>query len=256
MKPERFPYPELTEGYVSLCLRAFGENLCGVYLHGSAAFGCFHPTGSDVDLLAVTEREPSDREKRVFLDGLLPLSRETPCAGIETSVVLREDCADPRHPVPYVFHFSEGHRARAERDPEGFIRAMRGRDRDLAAHFAVTRACGISLYGAPPGEVFGEIRREDYADAILYDVENAEAEIEAHPVYLTLNLCRGLAYLREGLILSKDGGGEWGLSHLPERFSPRIRAALDAYRSGRAMAGCGDGADFARTVLAEMRRAL
>ena len=215
--------------------------------------GCFHPAGSDVDLLAVTERDPSDGEKRVFLSSLLLLSRETPCAGIETSVVLRRDCLLPRHPVPFVFHFSESHRAWAERDPEGFIRSMRGEDRDLAAHFAVTRARGMALFGDPPRKVFGEISREDYADAILYDVESAPEEIGGHPVYLTLNLCRGLAFLREGLILSKAEGGAWGLSHLPEAYSPRIRAALEAYRAGRSMADTGDGEAFARYMLRALR---
>lgn len=253
MGPEEFPYPELLMAYVSLCRRAFGENLRGVYLHGSAVMGCFHPTGSDADLLAVTEREPADGEKRIFLCGLLPLSFETPCRGIETSVVLMKDCIRPRHPIPFVFHYSEGHRVRAERDPAGFIRSMRGEDRDLAAHFAVTRARGMALYGDPPREVFGEISREDYADAILYDVEHAPEEIGEHPVYLTLNLCRGLAYLREGLVLSKAEGGEWGLAHLPRTYLPRIRAALEAYRSGRSMAETGDGADFARFMLNELQ---
>ena len=247
--PVGFPYPELLEAYVSLCRRAFGENLCGVYLHGSAVMGCFHPTGSDVDLLAVTEREPSDGEKRVFLDSLLPLSGGTPCQGIETSVVLLKDCLRPRHPIPFVFHYSESHRERAERDPEGFIRSMRGEDRDLAAHFAVTRARGMALYGDPPREVFGEISREDYADAILYDVERAPEEIGEHPVYLTLNLCRGLAFLREGLVLSKAEGGAWGLSHLSEAYLPLIRAGLEAYRSGESMADTADGENFARYML-------
>ena len=77
----------LLRAFVSRSRDILGDNLLGIYLHGSAVMGCFHPTGSDVDLLAVTEREPSDGEKRIFLCGLLPLSGETPCQGIETSVV-------------------------------------------------------------------------------------------------------------------------------------------------------------------------
>ncbi len=33
------------------------ENLIGIYLHGSLAFGCFNPLRSDIDLLVVTQRE-------------------------------------------------------------------------------------------------------------------------------------------------------------------------------------------------------
>lgn len=251
-----FPYPELLDGFVRLCREAFGENLAGVYLHGSAALGSFHPTGSDVDLLVAVEREPEDGAKRIFMDGVLRLSASLPCKGIETSVVLCRDCVRQEHPILFVLHFSETHRAWYMRDPEGYLAAMRGRDRDLAAHFAVTRACGICLYGKPASALFGEIRREDYADAILYDVENAPEEIGENPVYLTLNLCRGLAYLREGVILSKSAGGDWGLQNLPERFGPWIRRALDAYREGQNMDDGQGGEDFAAYMVGLIRDAL
>ena len=98
--PEGFPYPEPLDAFVSLCREAFGESLRGVFLHGSAVLGCFHPTGSDIDLLVVTEEEPPQDGKRIFMDGAMLLSGETPCKGIETSVVLRRDCVRPVHPIP------------------------------------------------------------------------------------------------------------------------------------------------------------
>ena len=251
--PDGFPYPGLLEAFVSLSARAFGENLRGVYLHGSSVMGCFHPTGSDVDLLVVTEREPADGEKRIFMDGAMLLSGETPCRGIETSVVLSRDCAAPAHPIPYCLHYSEGWRDRYERDPAGTIRTLRGRDRDLAAHFAVTSAYGLTLWGVPKEQMFGPVRREEYLDAILYDVEGAEEEIAANPVYLTLNLCRALAYGREGVILSKAGGGEWGLRSLPERFATWIARALEAYRTGGSMEAGEGGRAFAAYMLREIR---
>ena len=36
-----------------LCL---GDTLVGVYLHGSAAMGCYHPAHSDLDLLVVVHQ--------------------------------------------------------------------------------------------------------------------------------------------------------------------------------------------------------
>jgi streptomycin 3"-adenylyltransferase len=50
-----------------------------------------------------------------------------------------------------------------------------------------------------------------------------------------LNLCRALAYLREGAVLSKCQGGEWGLKNLPNAHQGVIQAALNAYQSGRDM---------------------
>ena len=254
--PTDFPYPDLLDSFVTLCAESFGENLRGVYLHGSAALGCFHPTGSDVDLLVVTAEEPGDGEKRIFMDGAMALSGEIPCKGIETSVVLLRDCISPVHPISYCLHYSEGWRDRYERDPGGTIAVLRGRDRDLAAHFAVARAYGLALLGEPAEHVFGPVRREDYADAILYDVEEAEEQIGSNPVYLTLNLCRGLAFLTDGVILSKAGGGEWGLSRLPNRFAPWILRAEEAYRTGAAMVSGEEGRPFASYMLREIRHAL
>ena len=254
------PYAGLLADFVGLCRTSFGEDLVGVYLHGSSVLGCFHPKGSDIDILVVAEREPSAEEKRRFLEGVIPLSAGTPCHGIETSVVPRAACDPPVHPMPYWLHFAEWVAARYREDPEGTIAALRGVDRDLAAHAAVTKAYGVALWGKPVDEVFGDVSRADYADAILYDVENAPEEIAAHPVYLTLNLCRGLAYLREGLILSKAGGGEWAIAHLPARFRPWIRRALSAYLSGSGMTeedGDEDtGRGFAGYMLGQIREAL
>ena len=51
---------------------------------------------------------------------------------------------------------------------------------------------------------------------------------------MILNLTRVLGYLREKKILSKKEGGTWGLEHLPERYRPLVRSALDEYESGTA----------------------
>ena len=35
------------------------ESLVGIYVHGSAAFGCYDPARSDLDYIAVVSSEPS-----------------------------------------------------------------------------------------------------------------------------------------------------------------------------------------------------
>ena len=45
-----------------------GENLAGIYLHGSAAMGCFHPRKSDLDLLAVVQHPLDDTCKRAYME--------------------------------------------------------------------------------------------------------------------------------------------------------------------------------------------
>ena len=95
---------------------------------------------------------------------------------------------------------------------------------------------GKKLYGREIREVFAEVSREDYLDSIQEDVGNAEEEILENPMYFILNLCRVLAYKREGMILSKQEGGQWGIENLPEKYAGLAGAAAAAYRRGGAVA--------------------
>ena len=54
---------------------ALGDDLVGVYLHGSMALGGFNPQLSDLDVLAVTRRRTSDDEKREVLEILVGSSK-------------------------------------------------------------------------------------------------------------------------------------------------------------------------------------
>ena len=210
-----------------------GDKLTGVYLHGSLAFGCFTWATGDIDFLVVAESPLTQAEKETLVRVLLDMSADAPPKGFEMSVVLRRDCDPVVHPVPFELHFSNAHKARAEADLSAYCRDMHGVDPDLAAHFTVTRAVGQAVYGPPVTEVFGEVPRSAYVDSILCDVENAETDIAENPVYITLNLCRVLAYLQDGLVLSKAQGGRWGLTHLPAADHHLLQGALAAYAGGK-----------------------
>lgn len=225
-------YEEILSRIRVCCEDAFGTSLVGIYVHGSIAFSCFDPRVSDIDFLVVLDEPPTVAQKKQLLQDLLDLTPHCPQKGLEMSVVLARYCRPFVYPTPYEFHFSNAHLARAKRDPEEYCTNFYGTDKDLAAHFTVTRAVGQTLCGKPIDEVFGEVPRECYLDSIRYDVENAAADIAENPVYVILNLCRVIAYLRDGVILSKKSGGEWGLSLLPTRYHAILRAALSAYTMG------------------------
>ena len=215
---------------------AFGGNLAGVYLHGSAAMGCWNPAKSDLDLIVVVQDSPDDACKRAFMEKVAALDASMPGveghSGIEMSVVRRAACNPFVYPTPFELHYSAGHREWYGRDPEDYILKMRGTDRDLAAHFTVIHSRGLCLYGLPVEAVFGEVPAEDYLDSIREDISGAREEIDGNPLYVTLNLARVKAYLAEGSVLSKKEGGEWGLRNLPEKYLPLIRTALEDYEGG------------------------
>lgn len=235
--------------------RILGHRLSGFYVHGSIAFGCFTWETGDIDFLAVVTEPLTQGDKEAIIRLLLSLTPDAPKKGFEMSVVLQDCCRSFRHPMPFELHYSNAHRARAEADLSAFCREMHGEDPDLAAHVTVVRRVGLALCGPAPREMFSEVPPDCYRDSILSDIAGAETEIAADPVYLSLNLCRVLAFAQDGAVLSKQQGGEWGLAHLPERYHPLLRAACASYADGCAFTETACLQMFAGDMLARIRHA-
>lgn len=222
---------QITEAFVMESRSILGENLVGVYLHGSAAMGCFNEKKSDIDFLVVVERELSDETKLRYMDMVVRLNDEAPPKGIEMSMVRKAVCKPFVYPTPFELHFSVTHLDGYRADPTDYIERMKGVDKDLAAHMTITLQRGKRLYGKEISEVFEPVKGEFYFDSIWSDVADAEDAVKANPIYVILNLCRVLAYGKEGLVLSKREGGEWGLVHLPGEYQDLVASALRAYMS-------------------------
>ncbi|NGZ77165.1 aminoglycoside adenylyltransferase domain-containing protein [Saccharibacillus alkalitolerans] len=209
------------------CLQTLGDQVGGVYLHGSLAMGGFNPSASDIDLLIVLkgrpEREALRRLTQEALDlhGRLPEGRH-----IEFTVVEESAMRHFEHPAPCLYHYSAAHRSRYESDPDYVCGDYK--DADLAAQAAAAYERGMALHGLPLRELYPPIPARHYLSSILHDVSNAEAEISGSPVYTALNLCRVLMFLKESRIASKKEGGEWGLASLPQ-WQDVIRPLLDVY---------------------------
>jgi streptomycin 3"-adenylyltransferase len=210
-----------------------GDELVGLYLHGSGAMGCFNPRRSDLDLLAVTHAGMIVETKRDLIARLLELSgRPHP---VEISFLTLDQLHPWRYPTPYDLHYSEHWRAAmqaalAEGGWVGWNDQVR-HDDDLAAHITVCRGRGMALQGPPPAEFFPEVPAGDYRASIMNDLGWARARSGTYPVYTALNACRVLAYALTGRVLSKAEGGEWALAVLPEAYRSLVQRALDCYRS-------------------------
>ena len=207
-------YEDLLKKFVSYSKEIFGNNLSGIYLHGSAVMGCFNPEKSDLDLLVVIREDISEETKRQFMELVVELNKQAPSKGLELSVVKECVCKPFVYPTPFELHFSNAHLNWYQSNPQDYIEKMKGTDKDLAAHFTITYHRGQVLYGKEISEVFSPVPVADYLDSIWCDIENAVEEIAENPMYLILNLCRVLAYKKDGLIVSKQEGGEWGLKNI------------------------------------------
>lgn len=219
----------ITKSFVEQSQNILEDNLVGIYLHGSAAMGCFNAQMSDIDLLVVVNAAISDRIKRQYMDMVVELNAYAPKKGMELSIVKRDVCKPFIYPTPFELHFSNAHLKWYKTNPLEYIDKMKGTDKDLAAHFTIIYHRGKCLYGEEIRAVFEEVCREFYFDSIWCDVKDAEEEIMENPTYIILNLCRVLAYRKDGLILSKQEGGKWGLDNVPEIYQPLILEALNEY---------------------------
>ena len=222
----------LINSYVNHSKDILGENLVGIYLHGSLAMGCFNPQKSDIDLIIVVKEPLSDSTKKAYMEMVVEHTASATEKGIEMSIVLQNVCKPFIYPTPFELHFSNGHLDWYKEDPDEYIREMNGTDKDLAAHFTIINKRGKCLYGLPIEDVFGEVPGPDYMDSIWYDVKHAKKEIKYFPMYITLNLTRVLAYKKEGLVLSKKEGAEWAIQKLPEEYHPLIQESLREYVEG------------------------
>ncbi|WP_280818134.1 aminoglycoside adenylyltransferase domain-containing protein [Paenibacillus etheri] len=222
---------------VALFKEELKGSLLGIYLHGSLAMGCFNPLKSDVDFLVVVKEKltpvNNSRIAKIALslhDEMSGISNER---GIEFTIILETHLKTFVYPTPFEFHYSDYHREKYRTDENYLCGGFE--DKDLASQIVVAYERGITLYGKPLSELYEPINSQYYLDSILNDVEGCADEIIDNPpayltpMYLTLNFCRVLYYVKEGKISSKREGGEWGRTYLPQRFQPLVKHCLTAY---------------------------
>ena len=209
------------------------DNLVGVYLHGSAVMGCYNPAKSDIDLIVVVKDSIEDKVKKSFMDMVVELDEKGPAKGIEMSIVKQGVCKPFAYPTPFELHFSIAHLGWYGKDPDDYISKMKGEDKDLAAHFTIINHRGKCLYGASIKDIFADVPVQDYIDSIWNDIAEAEEEITDNPLYIILNLARVLAYIKDGLVLSKKEGGEWALKNVHVKYHSLIQDALIEYAEDR-----------------------
>ncbi|MBO4377577.1 MAG: nucleotidyltransferase domain-containing protein, partial [Clostridia bacterium] len=111
---------ELISRFVEFTTEVLKDRVTGIYLHGSAAMGCYNPEKSDLDLLVVLNDQITDDVKRVYMDRLFELDAQVPAKGIEMSIVTKDVCDPFVYPTPYILHYSRGHKEWYMTDPQDY----------------------------------------------------------------------------------------------------------------------------------------
>ena len=213
-----------------------GKNLVGIYLHGSVAFGCFSWERGDIDFIVVINEPIPQQTKLQLVQVLQDLNEQLPPRGFEMFTVLEKYCKTFVYPTPYELCFSSVY-------TETYTKKLLSLSDDkrievgLAADFTIIKSVGVVIYGVPVENVFGIVPHEAYLDSICKDIKGAKEDIVQFPgssEYAILNVCRVYAYIKDGLIISKEQGGKWGLANLPEKYHSLIFAMLNSYTKGTA----------------------
>ncbi|WP_262316491.1 DUF4111 domain-containing protein [Lacticaseibacillus parakribbianus] len=228
--PGAFNGPALLQAVVTAARAGGGRELVGVYLHGSWCLGGFDPRVSDLDYVIVVRHGLKQAAKLALMQATMRLAWPlAPVKGLEFHVLTLAATRHFSHPCAFDLHFSPLHLAAYRGDPAAYVAGMHGVDPDLAAHLTVLKACGQVLCGPAIAATFGPVPVAAYWASVMADVEDASAAIVTDPVYVTLNLCRSLAFQATGRVMGKAAGGEWGLATLPE-WGDVIATALAGYR--------------------------
>ena len=208
--------------------------------------GDYHQARSDIDLLGVCTAPLSEREGAAIA---ARLSRDAlPCpagGGLEFSLITRLAARDPGPAPAYELHGW---------DEAGCLHADPGQgDPDLPLHFAVVRACGVTVLGPPPSEVFRAVPRRELLPRLSAELDWADAN--ASPSYRVLAACRAWRLLDDDRICSKRAAAEWALEH----GAPRdlVATVLDHHIAATAPADVDPGAvsDLVAAVRARLAAA-
>jgi predicted nucleotidyltransferase len=217
---------QVTERLVKRLLPLFGPHLLGLYLFGSATIGAYTERVSDVDTVAVLDRDPSDSEVAALVSMHQQLVREAPewSDRIEVDYLSAQALAEFRsHPWPAA-RISPG-------EPFHKIEIDR---RWITDWFQVLNG-GMAIHGPPPETFFPPIPQSEFVESVREQLPQwpdriAAASRPGQIAYAVLTVCRGLVACRTGEHVSKKEAASWASRELPQ-FRGVIEEAVAFYDS-------------------------
>ena len=217
--------------------RHLGDNLIGVYLHGSIVLNAFNPDSGDIDLLVVVKDSIEVSTKLDIARDIIEIDKK-PCP-LEMSAVKLKDVRNWKTPGNCVFHYSDFWTEKyLERfrnpDLEVYVADHEFPDADVTSYIKLLKQCGIVLYGREIEEVFADVSDEDFWMAISADID--EYDFHAYDgSYFASNvliLGRILSFKKEKRILSKYEGGLWMIENVPENLKYLPELAMKIWFEG------------------------
>ena len=214
---------------VNIWKKHLGDELIGVYLHGSIALDAFNPDSGDIDILVVVKDSIDIQVKLEIARDIIEIDKK-PCP-LEMSAVKLSDARNWKTPGNCVFHYSDFWTEKyVERfsnpDADVYVVDHEFPDADVTSYIKLLKQCGIVLYGREIQEVFADVSDEDFWAAISADIDDYDFH-DYDARYFSSNvliLGRILSFKKERRILSKYDGGIWMIDHVPEdlKYLPKL----------------------------------
>ncbi len=207
---------------------ALGDQLLGLYLHGSWVLGDFDARRSDLDLLAVLADDPSARTAEVLRSLHDRLAADHP------------EWTD-RVEAEYVAATAL---ARFRTDPRPMVRISPGEPlhvlpatRHYLLNWYAAREWGLTLRGPRPQDLIPAIPAADRVAVVREHASRwpewvAEMTGPGGQAYAVLTLCRALHSVETGGQVSKRAAASWAADALPARADLVDWAARWWYEAG------------------------
>lgn len=218
MNKQPTPYQEVNS-IVSLLLEnsqeVLDDNLLALYLHGSLATGDFNEKSSDIDFIAILNKELSDEMiKKLEVAHQEILQSDSKWAKkFEGSFVqkdLLKSIVPPEKPRPYI-------------NGDGFHIWPYGYEWVIEKY--VIREKSLVVFGPPPSNFLEKVSADDMRSAnskiLIGDwkpmiKESSRLEDDEYQAYAVLTMCRCLFLFENGEMTSKPVAVKWTKSRFPQ----------------------------------------
>jgi hypothetical protein len=200
-------------------------NLVGVYVWGSLSYEAFDETCSDVDLVAVTERDIDDSE----FSGLEAWfaatgKRNRWVRRIDMRFVIDHEFLDKTSRCCGFYHY-QGKLSRHGSDGNPFI-------------WLNVAKSGITLWGKDAKLIAPHVSGQCLSDALLLELNYLKEDLASnagnrsdkafiHNAYAVLTACRIYYTARHRTLASKDEAMSWAMETVPPHWRPVIQTASD-----------------------------
>ncbi|MEV4757268.1 aminoglycoside adenylyltransferase domain-containing protein [Micromonospora sp. NPDC049559] len=207
---------------------AFGDELVAVYPTGSLALDGYVPGRSDIDLICVTIRPPSEPVLRDLAARLDHRVLPCPAAGLEFVLYGEPVVRAGTVAAGYALNLNTGRELtpKVSTDPydgPGFWYAI---DRSVAYQ------CDVALFGPRPRELMRPAPFESLLPVVIESVEEHLKGLATHGDNAVLNGCRALCFATGRSWRAKPAAAEWARRATPE-FAEVIGTAMAGHAAGR-----------------------